>query len=58
MDRITAHVLHKTEPGSIILLHPMYDGREASRQAVAPIIRGLREEGYRFVTVSELLEMR
>lgn len=36
VDRITSHVLHNAEPGSMILLHPMYDGREASRRAAAP----------------------
>ncbi len=55
---ISTHVLENAGPGSIILLHPMYDGRGASREAIAPIIRGLKDRGYRFVTVSELLEMR
>lgn len=56
-SRIAAHVLRNAEPGSIILLHPMYEGREASRRAVAPIVQGLKEEGYTFVTVSELLAL-
>jgi peptidoglycan/xylan/chitin deacetylase (PgdA/CDA1 family) len=55
--RITAHVLTNTRPGSIILLHPMYDDREASREAITPIIRGLEKKGYSFVTVSELLAL-
>ncbi len=57
-DRIIADVLARTRPGSIILLHPMYKGREATRAAVAPIIDGLRARGYRFVTVDELLARR
>jgi chitin deacetylase len=56
-SRIAAHVLRNTEPGSIILLHPMYEGGEASRRAVAPIVQGLKEEGYTCVTVSELLAL-
>jgi peptidoglycan/xylan/chitin deacetylase (PgdA/CDA1 family) len=54
-DGIVEHVLANTRPGSIILLHVMARSRPASRQALPGIIRGLREQGYRFVTVSELL---
>jgi peptidoglycan-N-acetylglucosamine deacetylase len=52
VDRTIAQV----QPGSIILLHVMYEGREKTRQALPEVIRGLKEKGYRFVTVSELLE--
>lgn len=52
---IVRHVLEQTRPGSIILLHVMYPSRRTSMEAVPGIIRGLREHGYRFVTVSELL---
>ena len=54
-DRIVDHVLAKSRPGSIVLLHPMYDGREQTRRALPRIIDGLRARGYRLVTVSELL---
>jgi peptidoglycan-N-acetylglucosamine deacetylase len=53
-DRMVADVLSRTRPGSIILLHPWYHGREATRAAIAPIIAGLRARGYEFVTVDEL----
>jgi peptidoglycan/xylan/chitin deacetylase (PgdA/CDA1 family) len=53
--QIAQHVLQETQPGSIILLHVMYKSREQSRAALPAIIRGLKEKGYRFVTVSELL---
>ncbi len=56
-DRITEHVLTQTRPGSIILLHVMADPREETLRAVPEIIEGLQAQGYRFVTVSELLEM-
>lgn len=55
---ITAHVLQKARPGSIIILHVMYKARETSRQALPDVIDGLHERGFRFVTVSELLAMR
>jgi peptidoglycan/xylan/chitin deacetylase (PgdA/CDA1 family) len=45
-----------TRAGSIILLHVMYDSRAATMQAVPDIIRRLKAQGYRFVTVHELLK--
>jgi peptidoglycan/xylan/chitin deacetylase (PgdA/CDA1 family) len=54
-DKIVEHVLENTRPGSIILLHVMYESRAASRQALPRIIQGLQAKGYHFVTVSELL---
>jgi chitin deacetylase len=57
-DRIVQRVLDETRPGSIILLHTMYESRAESREALPAIIQGLRERGYRFVTVSELLAAR
>jgi peptidoglycan/xylan/chitin deacetylase (PgdA/CDA1 family) len=53
--RIAAHVLERVRPGSIVLLHVMYDSRAASRAALPLILDGLRQRGYRPVTVSELL---
>jgi peptidoglycan/xylan/chitin deacetylase (PgdA/CDA1 family) len=54
-DQIVERVLEGTRPGSIILLHVMYRSREESRKALPGIIQGLKEKGFRFVTVSELL---
>lgn len=56
-DRVVAHVTARARPGSIILLHAMYE-RPASRDAVRGIVEALRRDGYRFVTVSELLAVR
>jgi peptidoglycan-N-acetylglucosamine deacetylase len=53
--RIAAHVLERARPGSIILLHVMFPSRAGSRRAVPAIVAGLRQRGYRFVTVSELM---
>ncbi|MFB9530167.1 polysaccharide deacetylase family protein [Nonomuraea roseola] len=55
---IVAAVREQTRPGSIILLHPWYAGGASTRQAVEGVITGLREQGYRFVTVSELLALQ
>jgi peptidoglycan/xylan/chitin deacetylase (PgdA/CDA1 family) len=54
-EEIVETVLEETRPGSIILLHVMYRSRAESREALPGIIHGLRQQGYRFVTVSELL---
>ena len=55
---MAAYVINNAKPGSIVLLHVMYQSRQASREALPLIIEGLKQEGYRFVTVSELLAMR
>ena len=56
--RIAAHVLARVRPGSIVLLHPWYRNRGRTRKAIPFIVDGLRERGYEFVTVSELLALR
>jgi peptidoglycan-N-acetylglucosamine deacetylase len=53
---IVNEVLQNTRPGSIILLHIMWPGREESRRALPAVISGLKARGFRFVTVSTLLE--
>jgi peptidoglycan/xylan/chitin deacetylase (PgdA/CDA1 family) len=53
--RIVEYVVAKTRPGSIILLHVMPRSRRTSREALPGILQGLKDRGYRFVTVSELL---
>ena len=57
-EAIARHVLDNTKNGSIILLHVMYDSQKKSLRAVKPIIEGLKQKGFRFVTVSELIERR
>ncbi|GHH34219.1 polysaccharide deacetylase family protein [Lentzea cavernae] len=57
-QEIAQQTLKRTKPGSIILLHPMYGAREQTRQALEPVITGLKERGYRFLTVSALLDRR
>ncbi|WP_328452418.1 polysaccharide deacetylase family protein [Amycolatopsis sp. NBC_00438] len=52
---ITATTLAQVRPGSIVLLHAMYASREQTRQAIGPILDGLKQRGFRFVTVSQLL---
>ncbi len=54
---LSDYVLENTRPGSIILMHVMYPSRKNSMQSVQGIIRGLKLQGYEFLTVSELLSL-
>lgn len=54
-EGILAHVVERVRPGSIILLHVWYKSRQTSREAFPMIIDALKADGYRFVTVGELL---
>jgi len=55
VEQLVNNVVNEVKPGSIILLH---DWRFPSPtpQALSIIIDRLREQGYKFVTVSELLQ--
>ncbi|NLV81267.1 MAG: polysaccharide deacetylase family protein [Rhodococcus sp.] len=55
VDTIVRTAVEQTRPGSIILLHVMYPSRAASLAAIPGIVAALRADGYRFVTVSEML---
>lgn len=55
-ETIVARTVDAVRPGSIVLLHVMADSRGSSRAAVPGIVTKLRERGYQFVTVSELLQ--
>jgi peptidoglycan/xylan/chitin deacetylase (PgdA/CDA1 family) len=56
-QKIVDHVLNNTESGSIILLHVMYGSGENALNSIPGIVNGLREKGFEFVTVNELLEL-
>lgn len=57
-EQIINDTINQVRPGSIILLHVMHESRAVSRAAVPEVIDRLHAEGYRFVTVSELLTHR
>lgn len=48
-------IIAETQPGSIILMHVMYQSRETSRAALPLVIDGLREKGFTFVSLQDLL---
>jgi peptidoglycan/xylan/chitin deacetylase (PgdA/CDA1 family) len=57
-EGMVRHALENARPGSIILLHVEIPSRVEGRAALPLIISGLKQRGYRFVTVSELLALR
>jgi peptidoglycan-N-acetylglucosamine deacetylase len=52
-DKIN-YVRKNIKPGSIILMHPMYDQTGEELKAIEGILKALTEEGYTFVTVNAL----
>ncbi|AFV00517.1 polysaccharide deacetylase family protein [Simiduia agarivorans] len=55
---LSQFAIEQVKPGSVILMHVMFDSRANSMAAIEPMIVGLKAKGYRFVTVAELLAMR
>ncbi len=55
-QQIADDVVGQVKPGSIILMHPMYAHTASSRKAITPLVERLKKQGYRFVTVSELIK--
>lgn len=53
--RIVEQTVAEVRPGSIILLHVMFGDRANSLAAIPGIVAALKADGYRFLTVSELL---
>ncbi|MED0659782.1 polysaccharide deacetylase family protein [Bacillus smithii] len=48
------YVKKNVKPGSIILMHPMYDDTGKELKAIEGILAALSKEGYKFVTVNQL----
>lgn len=57
-QEIIKTTLNAVQPGSIIILHGMHDHNKPVRDALPQLIIELRAQGYRFVTVSQLLNYR
>jgi peptidoglycan-N-acetylglucosamine deacetylase len=51
------NILRDAKPGAIVLMHDGGGNRERTVKALPEIITGLKQQGYRFVTIPELLEM-
>lgn len=57
-EKIVNYVVDNVKPGSIILLHPMYDEKGNTINAIKGVIEGLKAKGYTFKTINELLKMQ
>lgn len=57
-DFFVQYTVENTKAGSIILLHPFCETCSEQRKAIPLIIDALKEKGYTFVTISELLSRR
>ncbi|WML38055.1 polysaccharide deacetylase family protein [Neobacillus sp. OS1-2] len=51
------YVRNQVKPGSIILIHPMYDKTGEELKTIEGVLKALTDEGYRFVTVNELQKL-
>lgn len=56
VEAIVTRVLNRAHDGDIILMHAS-DTCQQTAEALPRVLEGLKEKGYRFVTVSELLQM-
>jgi peptidoglycan/xylan/chitin deacetylase (PgdA/CDA1 family) len=60
-SRISTHAVARVRPGSIVIVHDGFDGhggrRAHSVEAAKIVVDRLMADGYRFVTVSELLDL-
>jgi len=54
-EKILNNIIPNVKDGSIILMH---DNHEYSANAIDSVVKNLKDKGYKFVTVSELLELK
>ncbi|OKH24654.1 polysaccharide deacetylase family protein [Chroogloeocystis siderophila] len=57
-QQLVNRIIPKIQPGSIVLMHDGGGNRSATVQALPQIISQLKQQGYRFVTVPQLLELK
>lgn len=57
-DRLAHNVLRDAKPGGIVLMHDGGGDRSHTVEALPEIIKELKKQGYKFVTLPQLLEMQ
>ena len=57
-NQLVNYVMRKAQPGAIVLMHDGGGNHSATVQALPQIIAKLTKQGYEFVTIPELLELR
>ncbi len=58
VNKIVNKVLKNARNGDIVLFHDYVEGKSQTLEALKQVLPELKERGYRFVTVSELLTFR
>jgi peptidoglycan-N-acetylglucosamine deacetylase len=58
VPKLINNVFKAAKPGGIVLMHDGGGNRSKTVQALPEIIANFRKQGYRFVTIPELLEMQ
>ncbi|MEH2166611.1 MAG: polysaccharide deacetylase family protein [Nostoc sp.] len=56
--KLINNVFRRAKPGGIVLMHDGGGNRSKTVQALPEIIANFRKQGYKFVTIPELLEMQ
>ncbi|PAX51966.1 polysaccharide deacetylase family protein [Brunnivagina elsteri] len=58
VSKLISNVMREARPGGIVLMHDGGGNRSHTVQALPQIISNFRKQGYRFVTIPELLELQ
>ncbi len=58
VPKLINNVIKDSKPGGIVLMHDGGGNRSKTIQALPELISNFRKQGYRFVTIPELLEMQ
>ncbi|WP_341531057.1 polysaccharide deacetylase family protein [Nostoc sp. UHCC 0302] len=58
VPKLIRNVFRKARPGGIVLMHDGGGNRSKTVQALPEIISSFRKQGYRFVTIPELLKLQ
>lgn len=58
VDKLVNNVMRNAKPGGMVLMHDGGGNRVNTVKALPIIINKLRQQGYKFVTVSELFELQ
>ncbi|MEH1784866.1 polysaccharide deacetylase family protein [Nostoc sp.] len=58
VPKLIDNVIRDSKPGGIVLMHDGGGNRSRTVQALPEIISNFRKQGYRFVTIPELLEIQ
>jgi peptidoglycan/xylan/chitin deacetylase (PgdA/CDA1 family) len=58
VPKLISNIMREAKPGGIVLMHDGGGNRSNTVKALPQVINNFRKQGYRFVTVPELLQMQ